>query len=128
MAKKSTQKILICDDEESIHEALRLILENHFDLIMVKGGKECLECLDHAKDIGLILLDIKMPKMNGFEVLKIIREKNPAIPVAMVTGYHAVDIAATSVSLGAQGYLCKPLVAEEVLASVNRWMGVTNAK
>ena len=75
MSDHLSKKILICDDEEGIRESLKLILGDHYDLILTDSGKQCLQCLDNDKTIGLLLLDIKMPKINGLEILKAVKEK-----------------------------------------------------
>ena len=86
-----SQKILICDDEECIRESLKLILADHYDLILTENGEQCLEVLEKSKDIGLVLIDIKMPKVHGLEILKKIKEKRPDLKVVIVTGYKSVQ-------------------------------------
>ena len=115
-----SQKILICDDEEGIRESLKLILADHYDLILTENGEQCLEVLEKSKDIGLVLIDIKMPKVHGLEILKKIKEKRPDLKVVIVTGYKSVETATEAVRLGASGYIVKPFKAKEILASVQK--------
>ena len=68
-------KILICDDEEGIRESLKLILCDHYDLVAVDSGEQALHTLANTKDIKVALLDIKMPKVNGLDVLQEIKSK-----------------------------------------------------
>src|SRR3989338_699268 len=89
-----TKKILICDDEEGIRESLKLILEDFYSLIVATEGSQCLECLENGKDIGLVLLDIKMPQISGLDILKKIKEKQPGVNVIIITGYKSVETAA----------------------------------
>jgi len=117
-----SKKILICDDEEGIRESLKLILEDHHELILVDSGEQCVECLKNSPDIGVILLDIKMPKVNGLEVLKQIKEQKPDANVIMVTGYKSVDTAGEASKLGAVGYIVKPFKSEEILETVGKYM------
>jgi len=114
----ATQKVLICDDEEGIRESLKLILEDHYDLILTDGGEQCLSCLDHDRDIGLVLIDIKMPKVDGLEILKHIKQKYPDLKVVVITGYKSVETAAEASRLGAAGYIVKPFDAKEILETV----------
>lgn len=114
-----SKKILICDDEEGIRESLKLILED-YPLIVATEGAQCLECLDNSKDIGLVLLDIKMPQVSGLDILKKIKEKHPEVNVIIVTGYKSVETAAEAVRLGASGYIVKPFKSEEILATVRK--------
>ena len=117
-----SKKVLICDDEEGIRESLKLILSDHFELIVADSGKQCLECLSHSKDIGAVLLDIKMPKVSGMDILEQIKAKHASVPVIMVTGYRSVETAQEATSRGAQGYIVKPFKADEIVAAVKRVM------
>ena len=111
-----SKKILICDDEEGIRESLKLILGDHYDLILTEDGNQCLEVLANSNDIGLVFMDIKMPQVNGLETLKAIQEKHPDIKVIIITGYKSVETATEAVKLGASGYIVKPFKSEEILA------------
>jgi DNA-binding NtrC family response regulator len=118
-----SKKILIIDDEEGVRESLKLILGDNYNLIVTDSGQQGLACLENSKDIGLALLDIKMPKMDGFEVLKKIKEKHPSVKVIMITGYRSVETAAEAVRLGACGYIIKPFKADEILNIVKKNIG-----
>ena len=119
-----SQKILICDDEEGIRESLKLILGDHYDLITVDSGEQCLECLKNDTSIGLVLLDIKMPKVNGLDILKAIKEKNPDLNVIIVTGYKSVETASEATALGASGYIVKPFKSDEILTVIGKYVNV----
>ena len=123
MQPKSNKKIMIVDDEEGIRESLKLILSDHYDLIVTETVAQCFECLKNARDIGLVLLDIKMPKMNGLDVLKEIKGKYPHINVVMITGYRSVETAGEASSRGATGYIVKPFKSDEILTTVGRNLG-----
>ena len=112
------QQILICDDEEGIRESLKLILGDHYPLVITQDGASCLECLKNSKEISLVLIDIKMPKRDGLDIIKEIKEKYPEMKIIIVTGYRSVETAAEAVRLGASGYIVKPFKAEEILATV----------
>ncbi len=113
-----TKKILICDDEEGIRESLKLILSDHYDLILAKDGAQCLDCLANSKDIGLVLMDIKMPRVNGLDTLKELKSRHPDMNVIIVTGYRSVETAGEAVRLGASGYIVKPFKSDEILSTV----------
>lgn len=113
-----SKKILICDDEEGIRESLKLILNDYYELILTDSSEQCLECLDNSRDIGLVLLDIKMPKVNGLETLQKIRESHPDIKTIIITGYKSVETASEASRLGASGYIVKPFKSDEILESV----------
>jgi len=115
-----SNKVLICDDEEGIRESLKLILSDHYELILTDNGEGAIACLDNNKTIGLVLLDVKMPKVNGLDILKAIKEKHPQMNVIMVTGYKLVETASEAAKLGAVGYIVKPFEAKEILEAVRK--------
>jgi len=117
-------KIMIVDDEEGVRESLKLILSDYYELIVVSDGTKCVEALKNAPDVDLVLLDIKMPKTSGIEVLKGIREIAPKLNVMIVTGYRSVDAATEAVRLGATGYIVKPFRSDELLATVRKNLAV----
>lgn len=114
------QKVLIVDDEEGIRESMKLILSDYYDLIITEDHAACMECLENSTDIGLVLLDIKMPNKNGLDVLKEIKSKYPAQKVIIVTGYKSVELAGEITKLGAVGYIVKPFDAGELREAVSK--------
>ena len=116
----NNKRILICDDEEGIRESLKLILSDNYDLILTEDGEQCLNCIKNSKDIGLVLIDIKMPKLNGLEVLQQIKEQRPDLKVIVITGYKSVETATEAVRLGASGYIVKPFKSDEIIATVKK--------
>ncbi|MBU1995836.1 MAG: response regulator [Candidatus Omnitrophica bacterium] len=117
MTNKS-KKILIVDDELGIRESLNLILSDHYDLILTESGTQALEVIDNCVDLGLVLMDIKMPQVNGLEVLATIKEKRPDLKVIIITGYKSIETASEASSLGASGYIVKPFKSDEILEKV----------
>ena len=113
-------KILICDDEEGIRESLKLVLGDHYNLVTVDSGSMALDVLSHSQDIKVMLLDIKMPKTNGLDVLQEIKKKFPHVKIIMVTGYKSVETAAEAARLGASGYIVKPFKSQEILETVKK--------
>ncbi len=113
-------KILICDDEEGVRESLRLILERDYELVFIGSGAEVLDRLKEDRDIKVVLLDIKIPKSNGLEILKQIKSFRPDTAVIMVTGYQSTEMAAEAIKLGALDYIIKPINSAAVLASIRK--------
>ena len=116
-------KILICDDEEGIRESLKLVLGDDYNLVTVDSGEMAIKVLQNSKDIKLILLDIKMPKTSGLDVLQEIKKKFPQVKIIMVTGYKSVETAAEATRLGASGYIIKPFKSQEILDTVKKNLG-----
>ena len=117
---KKIPKILVVDDEEGIRESLKLILGDHYDIILTDSGEQALRLVEGDPAIALVLMDIKMPKVDGLDVLKAMKAKRPNLNVVMVTGYKAVETAGEAARLGAVGYIVKPFKANEILDTVKR--------
>ena len=111
-------KILICDDEEGVRESLRLIIPDNYDLEFAKNGDEAIEKVKGTVDLKAVLLDIKMPKKNGIDVLKNIKSHNKDLPVIIITGYQSVETASEAVGAGASEYIAKPFETEAVLKAL----------
>ncbi len=110
-------RILVADDEEGIRESLSLILGDDYDLIFAVDGEETL-AKAKGESFALVLLDIKMPKLDGLEVLRRLRGTQFTTPVLMLTAYQSVELAREAVKLGAQNYLPKPFEREQILSAV----------
>jgi len=115
----SSQRVLIADDEEGIRESLKLILGRHYELEFATDGEEALNALKN-NEYGVTLLDIKMPKMDGLDVLKNAREQGVETPVIMLTAYQSVELAQQAVQYGAKDYLPKPFETDQVRTAVKR--------
>jgi len=112
--------ILIVDDEKSI----RFMLAETLNAIGVSteeaaDGEEALSKLKEKK-FSLILLDLRLPGMDGMEVLRQVRKTRPDIPVMVITAYGTVGLAVEAMSLGAIDFVQKPFVPEEVRQAVSR--------
>ncbi|HTY01470.1 MAG TPA: response regulator [Bacteroidota bacterium] len=114
------QRLLYADDEDSLRELVRshLSLEG-FDVETARDGKEAVEAIDKQK-FDLILLDLRMPKMDGFAVLQYLAKLQNPPPVIMLTGVDDVAIASQCIKMGAADYLTKPYNFHELIESVER--------
>lgn len=110
-------RILIADDEEGIRESLNLILGEDYELVFAKDGEETLTKLKEDS-FELVLLDIKMPKLDGLEVLRRLKGQGVSVPVLVLTAYQSVELAREAVKLGALNYLPKPFEREQILNAV----------
>ncbi len=111
-------KILVIDDQKSIRNTLKDILEyeNH-EVSLAENGEEGVELFDKNK-FDLILCDIKMPNMDGMEVLDIIVGKNADVPVIMISGHGNIDTAVEAIKKGAYDFIEKPLDLNRLLVTV----------
>jgi DNA-binding NtrC family response regulator len=116
-------RVLVVDDEEVVRLGYRRVLSADGFRVMAAGdGREALDLMagDH---FDVVLLDLRMPGMDGLDVLQAIKERWPESEVVVVTGYPSIDTAKKAVKLGAYDYLAKPVVPEAVIrATTGAWM------
>ncbi|MEW6661416.1 MAG: sigma-54-dependent transcriptional regulator [Bacillota bacterium] len=111
--------ILAIDDEEHMRNLLERALRPQARVISAATGQEGLHLVEREEP-ALVLLDMRLPDMNGIEVLKIIKEKSPRIQVIMITAYGSIDTAIEAIKAGAADYLTKPFDIEELRLVVGR--------
>ncbi len=111
--------ILVIDDEAGPRESLRMILHLDHDVRLAAGGLQGLDMIVEDPP-DLVFLDIRMPGMDGSEVLRRIKEMAPDVEVAMITAYAAIASAQDAMRLGALDYITKPFGVAEVNAVVDR--------
>ena len=107
MKNNASKKILIVDDESEMRIALETTLKReNYQLVCVADGKQALDQFeDHVFD--LVLTDVRMPKLNGLELLRAVKERSPKTPVVMMTAYGTIDNAVEAMKEGAFDYLIK---------------------
>jgi len=117
-----TKNILLTDDDPGIQKTLRLLLEKAgFNVRIAEDGLAALEILENGEfPPDCILLDIRMPRMEGTEALPRIREKAPMVPVIMLTAMTELEIAVDTMRGGAYDYLTKPVRKVRLIETVNR--------
>ncbi|MCR4792798.1 MAG: response regulator transcription factor [Lachnospiraceae bacterium] len=109
-------RVLLAEDEKSMSKALTVILtRNNYSVDAVYNGQDALDYITGG-DYDLAILDVMMPGLDGFEVLKRIRAKGVQIPVMMLTAKSQVDDKVEGLDLGANDYLTKPFDGKELLA------------
>lgn len=114
------RQVLVIDDESVVRKAISRALQNKG--MMVKTARSGYDAVDLLKGtpFDLILLDIRMPDMDGISLLKIIRSSYPKTPVIMITGYPSIDSAVRCVRLGALDYLVKPFRLDDLDAALSK--------
>ena len=122
MTDKKQQHILIADDEDMLRKTLTAQLEDAgYRVSTASSGEEAISLVGkEGKTIDMAILDVKMPKVDGFEVLKFLKERFPAIKAIMLTGYADLAHATESKRRGAIDFLAKPFEIEDLLITVKR--------
>ncbi|MBI5376208.1 MAG: sigma-54-dependent Fis family transcriptional regulator [Candidatus Schekmanbacteria bacterium] len=114
------QKILVVDDERIICQHLKRVLEKEgYEVEIAFNGKEALKVLE-AKQFSVAVVDIRMPEMDGLELLDIIKNKYPETAVIIMTAHGSIETAVSSMKRGAVDYLAKPFESEEILLVIER--------
>ena len=113
-------KILVVDDEKSIRDGCHRVLTGKgYDVSTAENGQQALDLLT-KEAVDIILLDLKMPVMNGEEVLEKSHDQYPDIPVIIITGHGTVDTAVECMKKGAYDFITKPFQIDEFLLTIKR--------
>lgn len=116
--------LLVVDDEDAICEGCRRIFSRQgFEVRKCNDACQGLDLATHS-DYTAILLDIKMPEMDGLHFLEALRKEKPTVPVVLMTGYPSIPNAASAIRLGASDYVTKPFTPEEISQAVHRLLHV----
>lgn len=111
-------KIIIVDDDENIRKTMKAILEDEGYIVdLATNGKEAIK-MTQEKTYNLALLDIRLPDIEGVELLKLIKDNVPRTRKIMVTGYPSMQNAIIALNKNADGYLIKPVNVEKLLDTV----------
>jgi DNA-binding NtrC family response regulator len=111
-------KILIVDDDENVRKTMKAILEDeNYRVEIATNGKEAIQ-MSNEKMYNLALLDIRLPDMEGVELLKLMKEYVPRTRKIMLTGFPTIQNAVTAVNEKADAYLLKPVDVEKLLEIV----------
>lgn len=120
METADRKNILLVDDHKPFRDSLAKILEGEgFMVFPASDGEEALDIL-REKFINLVLTDLKMPRMDGVELLKVAKTIRPEVEVILITGYGTVDTAVTAMKDGAFDYIQKPFKPREILKLVRK--------
>ncbi|MDD3045518.1 MAG: response regulator [Candidatus Delongbacteria bacterium] len=112
--------ILIVDDEENMLKMLKTFFEEkEFKCYTAKNGREALEVIE-ANKVDLVITDMKMPEMDGLELLRVIKEKYNNISAVIMTGFAEEYTTTEALNLGADGYITKPFRNKELLLILKR--------
>jgi DNA-binding NtrC family response regulator len=112
--------LLIVDDEERFLSTTKTLMEKRgVKTLTAASGTKALQILEEAR-VDVVVLDVKMPGMDGVETLKRIKQKYPLIEVIMLTGHASVDSAVDGMKLGAFDYVMKPCDINDILEKVKK--------
>ena len=117
---KTLFRIMVVDDEEAMRESLSAWLHKEgYQVTAASGGPEALAKLA-KEEWDLLLVDIKMPDMDGMELLRLVRAEHPSVLVVMITAYGSIETAVEAMKQGANDYLLKPFDPEQLLLLIEK--------
>ena len=117
-------KILIAEDEETADLHLSIVLRNMAsEFVHSKSGTEAVEICRNQPDINLILMDIKMPEINGYEATRQIREFNKDVIIIAQTAYALEGDREKALKAGCNDYITKPIKKDQLLAMIESYFG-----
>ncbi|MBT3488019.1 MAG: response regulator [Desulfobacula sp.] len=113
-------RIMLVDDEERYLKTTKKLIEKKgFEVLTAQSGKEALEKLK-PQNIHVVILDVKMPEMDGNQTLKAIKTLYPLVEVIMLTGHASLDSAINGLKSGANDYLMKPADIDEIMEKAEK--------
>jgi len=114
--------VLVVDDEPDVRKVVRMTLEKAgYEVIEAEDGEKAIEEIKKGENsilLSLIITDIRMPNMNGIDVINYYRKEWQSVPIIVLTGFPDLDMATTMLQHGVSDYLVKPVEAEKLKASV----------
>ena len=120
--RESEGLVLVVDDEPDVRKVVRMTLEKAgYDVIEAEDGEKAIEEIKKGENsilLNLIITDIRMPNMNGIDVINYYRKEWSSVPIIVLTGFPDLDMATTMLQHGVSDYLVKPVEAEKLRASV----------
>ena len=121
----NAKKILLVDDDmRNVFALSKVLQERGMEIIKAENGKEALEMLEMHTDIDLVLMDIMMPEMDGYEAMRQIRlqKKLKSLPVIALTAKAMKDDKQKCINAGANDYITKPIDLDQLLSLMRVWL------
>lgn len=117
-------RVLVVDDDEEVRRVVQLTLAKAgYEVIAAEDGEKGIQMVSaggSTYELGAIICDIRMPKVNGIEAITYFRQEYPSTPVLVLTGYPDAQLAADLMKKGAVDYLVKPVSSEQLVAAVQK--------
>ena len=111
--------ILVVDDERGVRESFNMVLKDHYQVLMAQTGSEAVDIFS-KNYVDLVLLDIRLPDVDGVDLLRKLKVTEPGVEIIMITAVKSIQTAVQAIKSGAYEYIIKPFDVEEVLTVINR--------
>jgi DNA-binding NtrC family response regulator len=120
-------RLLLADDEPALLTLFRKVLEQAgFEVVTASDGADALATV-HRGEIDLLVTDIEMPHMTGIELLRLVRQQVPTLPVIIMTGGSALKTAPAAAGLGVTQFLLKPVLPQQLVTTVRQVLAVKSS-
>ena len=125
MNENKFPNILIAEDVESNFLYLKAVLSKlNATIFWAKNGIEAIEICDSGNSIDLVLMDLQMPEMNGYEATRILKNKYPQLPIIAQTAFAMSDDREKALDSGCDDYLAKPIKSKDLLSVVGKYIKI----
>lgn len=112
-------RILLVDDQEDVHEALQYVFKSEgHELVKCYDGWQAIDYLQTDSDFDLMLVDIRMPQVNGLQLMAVIRERWPGIPFVVISSYLEKETIDKAHELGCEAIIKKPFTLDTLLPTI----------
>lgn len=113
--------ILVAEDNDSNYMLMTYILKNHYEVVRARNGQEAVDMVDTVKP-DLVMMDLKMPVLNGLEATRIIKEEHPSLPIIAVTANAFDTDRVAAETAGCDEFLSKPVSSQKCLETIARFV------
>jgi len=128
LTRDETANILVMEDETTVAKGLEMVLsEAGYQVALAATGHSALDTM-FEKQFDLLVADLRLPDMDGMDVIKLVKQKWPDTEVVVITGYSSVNSVVTSMKLGAYDYLAKPFSEGQIKESIRCALGMKEEK
>jgi len=128
LTRDETANILVMEDETTVAKGLEMVLsEAGYQVALAATGHSALDTM-FEKQFDLLVADLRLPDMDGMDVIKLVKQKWPDTEVVVITGYSSVNSVVTSMKLGAYDYLAKPFSEDQIKESIRCALGMKEEK
>lgn len=123
--QKRSETVLVVEDESMVSDLARKILERYgYTVLAAANGREALDLYEEKRNnISLVILDLNLPEIGGFQCLEKLRELDPKVKILVTTGHSIDEIEKRAIEAGARGVLLKPFSMKQILTAVRDVLG-----
>ena len=120
--QEALKTVLVVEDEESNYELIRIVLQKRYNLLHARNGIEAVT-MNEEEHPDIILMDVRMPEMDGLDATRIIKEVNNKVPIIILSAYAFPENIREAKAAGCDGFMAKPFNVEDLIEKINHFIG-----